>query len=386
MVFTEILSFAVIVCILPQLVLSQSSCTNPNGASGQCIKYQDCPFVQKIIGIYGRNIPRTIHNQISQMQCRSATNTKDFHLCCPNEASPQSSSNQESQRKVVRSDGGNLDRYDRQGLQLLNSVTNCGNKGNPKVSGGKTAKPGDFPWVALLKYKINGDRPFLCGGSLISERHILTAAHCIISQPELIAVRLGEHDLDTEEDCHYLGGINRVCLPPYEEYGIEKIHVHPNYVHGQISNDVAIIKLDRVVKAKSHIKPVCLPIDQRSQELAYDQSFFIAGWGGTEKGSVSSKLQQALVTRKNLDECRQYYNKGEVNDNHICATGSGIKHTCQGDSGGPVFFQHRFKNTYRVVQYAVVSFGGRRCGLNQNQPGIFASVIDMLPWITQNLQ
>jgi len=85
----------------------------------------------------------------------------------------------------VRSEGGNLNRYDRQGLQLLNSVTNCGNKGNPKVSGGKTARPGDFPWVALLKYKINDPRPFRCGGSLISERHILTAAHCIIDQPEV---------------------------------------------------------------------------------------------------------------------------------------------------------------------------------------------------------
>ncbi|XP_017082822.2 serine protease grass [Drosophila eugracilis] len=384
MVLTAILSLGLVLCILPLLVLSQSSCVTPARAAGQCIRYQECPFVQKIIGIYGRNIPRRIHNQITQMECKSTTNTREFHLCCPNEATPQS--NQESQRKVVRSEGGNLNRYDQRGLQLLDRVSNCGNKGNPKVSGGKTAKPGDFPWVALLKYKINDQRPFLCGGSLISERHILTAAHCIVDQPEVIAVRLGEHDLDTEEDCHYLGGINRVCLPPYEEYGIEKIHVHPNYVHGEISFDVAIIKLDRVVKEKSHIKPVCLPIDRRSQELAYDQSFFVAGWGGTEKATVASKLQQALITRKNLDECRQYYNKGEVNDNHICATGTGIKHTCQGDSGGPVFFKHQFKNTYRVVQYGVVSFGGKLCGRNNNQPGIFASVIDMLPWITQNLQ
>ncbi|EDV53451.1 serine protease grass [Drosophila erecta] len=385
MVSTAI-GLGLLLCILPQLVISQISCITPAQAAGQCIRYQECSFVQKIIGIYGRNIPRKIHNQIIQMQCRSSTNTRDFHLCCPNEATPQSASNQESQSKVVRSAGGNLNRYSQQGLQLLNSVTNCGNKGNPKVSGGKTARPGDFPWVALIKYQINDPRPFRCGGSLISERHILTAAHCIIEQPKVIAVRLGEHDLESEEDCHYLGGTNRVCIPPYEEYGIEEIRVHPSYVHGKISHDVAIIKLDRVVKEKSHIKPVCLPIDQKSQELDFDQSFFVAGWGGTDKETVATKLQQALITRKSLDECRQYYDKGEVNDNHICATGTGIKHTCQGDSGGPVFFKHRFKNTYRVVQYGVVSFGGRLCGQNQNQPGVFASVIDMLPWITQNLQ
>ncbi|KAI8045509.1 serine protease grass [Drosophila gunungcola] len=379
-----ILSLGLVLCIWPLLVFSQSRCVTEDGAAGQCIRYQECPYVQRIIDIYGRNIPRKIYNQISQKQCKG--NTNEFHLCCPNEATQQSSSSQQSQRKVVRSDGGNLNRYDRQGLQLLNSVTNCGNKGNPKVSGGTTAKLGDFPWVALLKYKVSGPRPFLCGGSLISERHILTAAHCIIEQPEVIAVRLGEHDLESEQDCQILGGTTRVCIPPYEEFGIEKISVHPSYIHGQISHDVAIINLDRVVKEKSHIKPVCLPIDQRSQELAYDQSFFIAGWGGTDRGTTATKLQQALVTRKSLDECRQFYNQDEVSDNHICATGNGIKHTCQGDSGGPVFFKHQFKNTYRVVQYAVISFGGNRCGQNQNQPGVFASVIDMLPWITQNLQ
>ncbi|XP_017038939.1 serine protease grass [Drosophila ficusphila] len=382
MVLMALLTFAFILCAMAQLALSQSSCVTPVGAAGQCIRYQECPFVQRITDIYGRNIPQTIYSQIQQMQCQGSSN--GFHLCCPNEGTPQSS--RKASTKVIRSEGGNLSRYSRQGLQILNAVTNCGNKGNPKVSGGKTAKPGDFPWVALLKYNINNPRPFLCGGSLISDRHILTAAHCIVGQPEVIAVRLGEHDLESEEDCHYLGGINRVCLPPYEEFGIEKIHVHPSYVHGQISYDIAVIKLDRVVKEKSHIKPVCLPIDQKSQELDFDQSFFIAGWGGTDKAVAATKLQQALITRKNLNECRKFYNKDDVTDNHICATGTGIKHTCQGDSGGPVFFKHRFKNTYRVVQYGVVSFGGSRCGRAENQPGVFSSVIDMLPWITQNLE
>ncbi|XP_017004404.2 serine protease grass-like [Drosophila takahashii] len=386
MILTAILGFAVVVCLLQQRVLSQNSCINPNKAVGTCIRYQTCPFVQKIINLYGRNIPRNIHSQIVQMQCRSTTNTQDFHICCTNKTTPQSSTNQESQRKVVRSVRRNLNQYDQQGLQLLNSVTNCGNKGNPKVSGGGTAKPGEFPWVALLKYKINADRPFLCGGSLISERHVLTAAHCIISQPKVTAVRLGEHDLDSKKDCHYLGGTTRVCLPPYEEYGVEKIIVHHNYVHGQIGYDIAIIKLNRVVKEKTHIKPVCLPIDPKSYELDYNQSFFIAGWGGTERGSAAAKLQKAVVTRRNLDVCRRYYNKGEVSQNHICATGSGIKHTCRGDSGGPLFFTHLFKNKYRVVQYGVVSFGNSHCGRKQNQPGVFASVINMLPWITQNLQ
>ncbi|KAH8363015.1 hypothetical protein KR084_004496 [Drosophila pseudotakahashii] len=409
MVFMMILSFGLMLCVWPQLVLSrkssldfvtfgkclqfnyhtESSCVIPNGAVGNCVKYEECPFVQKIIGFFGDNIPLYIRTQFSQMQCKTNVNTKEIHICCPYESTTQFSIKDDSKSKVVRSESKNLNRYDRRGLKLLNSVTNCGIRRPPSLTvgaGGMTAKPGDYPWVALLKYKINDLRPFLCGGSLISERHILTAAHCIISQPEVVAVRLGEHDLETEKDCYYLISIKPICLPLIEEYGIEKIRVHTNYVHGQIGYDIAIIQLDRVVDQKWNINPVCLPIDKQSQELDFNQAFLIVGWGATENVTFPSQLQEVQVSRTDLDECRRYYKKDEVNDNHICATGTGIKQTCRGDSGGPLFIEHRFKNMYRQVQYGVISFGGNYCGQQQNQPGIFASVIDMLPWITQNLQ
>ncbi|KAH8382521.1 hypothetical protein KR009_003942, partial [Drosophila setifemur] len=363
--------------------ITESNCVSPGGAAGQCIRAQECPFVKQIINVYGRNIPRTIQSELRQMQCNAGSN--DFSVCCLSETLPQNNPPR-SQQKSTRAVSGDLTRIDQQGLRLLHSVVDCGNKGNPKVAGGKNAKPGQFPWVALLKYDVNDDRPFLCGGSLISETHILTAAHCIVQRPEVIAVRLGEHDLSTEEDCQWLGGIKRVCQPPYEEYGVEDVRVHPNYVHGLINNDIAIIKLKGVVREKTHIKPVCLPIEEKSQILARDQVFFIAGWGRTDKTDAPTVLQKALVTRKSLDVCREFYGNDEVNENHICASGNGLMHTCQGDSGGPMFFKHPFKKSYRFVQYGIVSFGEKRCGRNRNQPGVFANVLDMLPWITQNLQ
>ncbi|XP_020811363.1 melanization protease 1 [Drosophila serrata] len=378
LLFTAILSF-----VMLEAVLSQSCFTTVGGA-GQCVPPSECAFIQKLIEVYGRNIPRQIGNQLRQMRCDG--NTNEVHICCRNEATPQASNTQTTQTKVVRATNGDINSYSRQGLQYLNSFTNCGNKGNPKVSGGIQARLGEFPWMALLKYRSDSQRPFFCGGSLISDRHVLTAAHCIIQQPDVIAVRLGEHDLSKEEDCTILGGFKRICQPPYEEYEVDRVHVHPNYVHGQINYDLAVVRLKEQVRPKSHIQPVCLPIDQRSQELTFNQDFFIAGWGKTDKQEVSNTLQKAIVTRQSLDTCRQYYNKGEVNDNHICATGEDLQHTCPGDSGSPLFFKHHFKRTIRYVQYGVVSFGGQWCGRNNHQPGVFASVIDMLPWITQVLQ
>ncbi|SPP80582.1 phenoloxidase-activating factor 3 [Drosophila guanche] len=379
------LSFVWLIVVWPELALAQRSCLTPAGAPGLCVPSQECGFVKQLQDIYGRNIPRRLQNQMRQMQCNGKTD--EFHLCCPGDTGTRME--QAEQRftatKTARAAPGDLNRIDPAGYRLLDSVTQCGNRGNPKVSGGRNSKPGEFPWVALLKYETSG-RQFLCGGSLISDRFILTAAHCIVQQPPLIGVRLGEHDLAREEDCTYLGGIHRVCQPPHEDFGVDDVRVHPSYSHGSINNDIALIKLDRsVVLPKSHIAPVCLPIDDESKQLAHDQSFLIAGWGRTDKEDAASIQQRALITRKDVSVCRNYYNNAPVNENHICATGSGIAHTCRGDSGGPLFFKHRFKQHYRFVQYGVISFGGQRCGTNRNQPGVFANIIDMLPWITQNL-
>ncbi|KAH8306419.1 hypothetical protein KR018_010873, partial [Drosophila ironensis] len=355
--------------------LTESRCVTPSGSAGQCIRAQQCQFVKQLVEVYGRSIPEHFRAQVRKMQCQGEGN--DFYVCCSQPEEPP---------KTVRAANVDVHRIDAQGLRLLSSIEDCGNKGNPKVAGGKDASPGQFPWMALLKYDIDGPRPFLCSGSLITESHILTAAHCIVERPNVLSVRLGEHNLDTEQDCTYKGR-NRVCLPPYEEYEVDDIRVHPNYIHGQVFNDIAIIKLKGLVRPKSHIKPICLPITEQSKALAYDESFYIAGWGRTDKTDTPSVLQRALVQRQGLDVCRQFYDDDQFNDNHICAAGKELKHTCQGDSGGPVFIKHLFNYpSYRFVQYGIVSFGEKRCGRTTNQPGLFANVLDMLPWITQNLQ
>ncbi|TDG50074.1 hypothetical protein AWZ03_003584 [Drosophila navojoa] len=379
---------------MPSLVLSQTDnrCYTPNGELGNCVPFQECQFVLDVQNRYGRNVPRSIQNQIRQMACNVAKQST-IHLCCLNTsgitAQSASNGNRDSVTKPkaplsTRQTNANLRRIDPRGLELLNSIKDCGKKANTKLSGGEVTKIGEFPWIVLLKYETFG-RPFLCGGSLISDRFVLTAAHCVRESALPIAVRMGEHNLDTEEDCQFLGGRRKECLPPYEEYGIEDIRVHPNYVDNNINNDIALIKLDRPVQFKSHIKPICLPIDSQSQDIAYDQSFFISGWGRTQDNRPSSVLLKAVIRREDLSVCRNYYPGAPVNENHICAVGDGILHTCRGDSGGPLFFRNSFKNTVRYVQYGIVSYGGSRCGKRENQPGVFASVLNMLPWITQNV-
>ncbi|KAM8706496.1 hypothetical protein ACLKA7_010720 [Drosophila subpalustris] len=384
-------ALCLVLLAIPSLVLGQSgnSCFTPIGDQGLCVPAQKCQFVRDLLGLYGRNVPRSIQNQIRQMACNNGQGS-GFHLCCPNPSviSAQSDTPKDSSKSkspvTIRQATQNLNRIDPRGMEVLNSVKDCGKKSNIKLSNGEVTKIGEFPWLVLLKYQTSG-RPFLCGGSLITDRFVLTAAHCTSNGAKLIGVRMGEHNLDEEEDCQYLGGRRRDCLPPYEEFGIEDIRPHPNYRDNSIGFDIALIKLDRQVKFKIHIKPICLPIESNSQDIAYDQSFYISGWGTTEKNEPSSVLLKAVVQRQDLSVCRNYYVDAPVNENHICASGEGLFHTCRGDSGGPLFFRNPFKQTVRYVQYGVISYGGRRCGINRNQPGVFSSVINMLPWITQNL-
>ncbi|KAH8310326.1 hypothetical protein KR044_000782, partial [Drosophila immigrans] len=356
-----------------QFLESGKSCYTPIGKEGICISSNQCPFVIDLLSKYKNNIPNTIRNQIREMSCDGEKDTK-FPICCPNSPKPT--------LKTPPS----LSYIDPSGMKLLDSVTECGErterfKRADLVANGKPTRRAEFPWLALVKYETSG-RPFLCGGSLITNRFVLTAAHCITASANIIGVRLGEHNLATEVDCTVR---QTDCLPPYEEFGVEEIRPHPNYDRASNSYDIALIKLNGSVIFKTHIMPICLPIDSNSQNIGFEQSFYIAGWGTTEKGTPSTIPLKAVITRKDLNVCRNYFVTATINQNHICAVGDGEQETCRGDSGGPLFFRHAFKQTYRFVQYGVISFGGQSCGINEDQPGVFASLLDMLPWITQNL-
>lgn len=116
-----------------------------------------------------------------------------FYLCCAKPQSEMDAHRNDNDREEatkpkntvsIRQAPEDLQRIDERGLALLDSVRDCGKKTNIKLSGGEVTKIGEFPWVVLLKYRTSG-RPFLCGGSLISDRFVLTAAHCVVNSPEL---------------------------------------------------------------------------------------------------------------------------------------------------------------------------------------------------------
>uniref|UniRef100_A0A182PAL6 Peptidase S1 domain-containing protein n=1 Tax=Anopheles epiroticus TaxID=199890 RepID=A0A182PAL6_9DIPT len=122
------------------------------------------------------------------------------------------------------------------GLELLD-LENCGAYTDDKISFGQDAKLFQYPWMALLRSKAGS---FFCGGTLINERYVLTAAHCLISN-DVAFVRLGEYDLNSTIDCDKHGD----CALAPQDIPVERIISHADYSGRYKVHDIGLIRLAR---------------------------------------------------------------------------------------------------------------------------------------------
>nr|AGK40925.1 serine protease snake-7 [Nilaparvata lugens] len=243
------------------------------------------------------------------------------------------------------------------------------------VTGGQKAEPKELPFMAHIGYgEDGGNIEWQCGGSLVSHRYVLSAAHCTDSSLGRASwVRLGDLDTSTNED----------DAQP-EILKIAMTFDHPRYNPTQVYNDIALYRLERDVTFNKYIRPICLhSIDE---SLPRDK-VVAAGWG--RLGFVD-RLSKVLM-KVELDvmdpfKCSNSADSlqmpdGIDRDAMICA-GSNMddKDTCPGDSGGPLFSQ--FKSTgpcHLRTQFGLTSFG-KQCGLAEF-PGVYTKVLYHLRWI-----
>ncbi|XP_065359433.1 uncharacterized protein LOC135953451 [Calliphora vicina] len=370
------------------------SCITPPMETGLCVPYNECPYANNLVKHYGSYdaIPKNDLNVLIKSKC--SRDNEPIRLCCKfsNNYVPQNTQSKAITAKPDPTLTEDLDynrefssQFNSQGLNILAELS-CGRSGGNRLAGGNEADLAEYPWMALLTYNEGSDQ-INCGGSLISNRYVLTATHCVNQATyQVIGVRLGEHDLSTNPDCRRKGW-KYVCNPVVEDFGIEKIIPHPRYNERMRINDIALIKLDRDVDFKRHIKPVCLPIIKSSYEINTNQ-FTIAGWGVTENRTRSLVLLKAEVLRQSRSVCQYFYSplSVKINEKHICAgnrqTG---RDTCKGDSGGPLVAFNTYSNVKHFIQYGIVASGGTACNLQQGFPGVYTNVLTYLPWITHNI-
>ncbi|XP_070510008.1 melanization protease 1-like [Chironomus tepperi] len=274
------------------------------------------------------------------------------------------------------------------------TAPNCGFHVGDKIFGGEDTSIDEYPWIAQIMYrKPNNKIEGRCGGSLINERYVLSAAHCdrrITPGLKLTAVRLGDWDTRTNPDCQTFQN-EVICNDPYVQINVVKIIVHPEYDSSSPSspNDIMLLKLENDVKYTKWIQPICLPIDSSFRGMDFTKfTLEVAGFGRTENGTESDVKQILDLDGVETNRCANYYNthfKAMITNKQICAGGEEGRDSCAGDSGGPLMRYGNFPNSkypyYLLV--GIVSFGPKYCG-TKDAPGVYTKVSEYIDWINSN--
>ncbi|XP_050726365.1 phenoloxidase-activating factor 1-like [Eriocheir sinensis] len=277
------------------------------------------------------------------------------------------------------------------GEALLPPAGQCGlsSAGQTRIFFGESSPLGAYPWIALFGYtsRFNPEVVWGCGGSLINSRYVVTAGHCTAREftfnRDLTVIRIGEHNITSEVDCENRGG-RRVCAPPIQAFRPVEVTRHETFnTRGTVSDDIALIRLDRDVTFNAFVVPVCLP--PATMDLGSflgGRQAFVAGWGATERGPDTQVLQQVRVPFVTRDVCNPHYNNALLTE-QVCFGGDGQRDSCFGDSGGPVVSPVQGGGAFMLL--ALVSFGQPSCGV-VGVPAVYTSVAAYRGWILNNMK
>ncbi|KAF2346485.1 Serine proteases trypsin domain [Trinorchestia longiramus] len=239
----------------------------------------------------------------------------------------------------------------------------CGAKLDSRIVGGQPATADEYPWMVSLGVGTGGQ---FCGGTLISNSWIVTAAHCIDDRlsrnPGMLQVGLGYYRLSSPLS----SSIKRTA---------RQIIRHSRYNDATLENDIALIRVDPIDWAENPtIRPVCLP--DNSNDLYSGSTGIVTGWGTlSSDGSSSDTLIEVSIPIISNSAC-----KNDLGDSitsvMLCAgQDAGGVDSCQGDSGGPMVVM----DGSNAELVGVVSWG-YGCG-EPRSPGVYTRVTEFVSWI-----
>ncbi|XP_072747982.1 soluble guanylate cyclase 89Db [Anoplolepis gracilipes] len=241
----------------------------------------------------------------------------------------------------------------------------CGLGRKIRIVGGNVTSIYDYPWLVSMTRL----GKFYCAGSVISRKHILTAAHCLrgfdIKTIKLVLMNSDRPSISN----------NAIVRR------IKSATIHENFNAYSFNNDIAIIEMDEPVSVNGVVRTACLPEDRN---IDYTGAIATAvGWGQTdEKGKPATELRKVNLPILSQEECDQTgYAKNRITENMFCSGYlDGKRDACFGDSGGPL----HVKGIFGQLEVIGIVSWGRGCG-RPNFPGIYTKLTNYIEWLKDHL-
>ncbi|KAM8919391.1 serine protease 52-like [Lycaon pictus] len=226
-----------------------------------------------------------------------------------------------------------------------------------EITGGEPADLNDFPWQVSILY----NRRHLCGGSILSQWWILTAAHCFINK--------------SESALEIMHGERIIGIKNLKRMKVDKLIIHPYFDSWFLNHDIALLLLKSPFKLGANIIPICL---SEVTDIQKWRNCWVTGWGiNIPTQSMTEELHKVNIDLVKWEICSQLMPM--LTRNMMCAGNiQEGKDACQGDSGGPLVCQKK-DNQSIWYQLGIVSWGVG-CG-EKRLPGVYTKVSNYLLWI-----
>jgi len=251
----------------------------------------------------------------------------------------------------------------KKGTKSFADICGLENPSQERIVGGHEAGENEWPWQVALFI----DDAWFCGGSLITDEYVMTAAHCA-DGASYFNILAGAHNVRASSEPH------RVEITSYEGF------THPGWDPNTLENDIALVRLPEKIEFNDYIRPACLPPSEDENNGYVGELTTPVGWGknSDNAGGITPTLQMVsdLPVIDN-PTCNSVY--GIIYDGIMCIDSSDGKGVCNGDSGGSLNMRQEGEDN-KWTQVGVASFVSSN-GCESGDPHGFTRVAYFGQWI-----